>query len=179
VYRCISVDEAVEEFTRSLTGILDRSEMAPVKRFQSRHHYASWLSEDTKCLMTSRDEAMTRYSRTQLPEDWETARMLRNQVTRRLKTEKCSDVRRRIRNCEEEQDSGPSGRTFVHTLAGAAPVRRVSSSPPPAPWPSSRTASMVKMVRRYVLSCRGRVIQLPHCVSLWNHALTLALPASL
>ena len=96
----------MEEFTRSLTGILDRSEMAPVKRFQSRHHYASWLSEDTKCLMTSRDEAMTRYSRTQLPEDWETARMLRNQVTRRLKTEKCSDVRRRIRNCEEEQDSG-------------------------------------------------------------------------
>ena len=51
VYRCISVDEAVEEFTRSLTGILDRSEMAPVKRFQSRHHYANWLSEDTKCLI--------------------------------------------------------------------------------------------------------------------------------
>ena len=54
----------------------------------------------------SRKEAMTRSSRTQLPEDWEAARRLRNQVTRRLKTEKCSDVRRRIRNCEEEQDSG-------------------------------------------------------------------------
>ena len=106
VYRCTGVDEAVEEFTRSLTSIIDRTDMAPMKRFQSRHHYASWLSEDTKSFMASRDEAMTRYSRTQLPEDWEAARRLRNQVTRRLKTEKCSDVRRQIRNCEEEQDSG-------------------------------------------------------------------------
>ena len=96
----------MEEFTRSLTSILDGTNMATVKRFQSRHHYASWLSKETKSFLMSRKEAMTRSSRTQLPEDWEAARRLRNQVTRQLKTEKCSDVRRIIGNCQEEQDSG-------------------------------------------------------------------------
>ena len=106
VYRCVNVDEAVEVFTKSLTSILDRPEMAPVKRFQSRRHYASWLSDETKTLMITRDEAMKKYNRTLLPEDWEAARSIRNHVTRLLKSEKCRDVRKRIKNCEEEQDSG-------------------------------------------------------------------------
>ena len=59
----------MEEFTRSLTSILDRTDMATVKRFQSWRHYASWLSVETKSFMTSREEAMTRGSRTQFPED--------------------------------------------------------------------------------------------------------------
>ena len=97
---------AVEEFTRSLTSILDRHDMAPMRRFQSRHHYASWLSDETKNLMTARDKAMTRYTRTQLPEDWEAARKLRNKVTRLLKSEKCNYARQKTGYCEQENDSG-------------------------------------------------------------------------
>ena len=96
----------MEEFTRSITNILDRPDMAPVRKFQCRHHYASLLSDETKNLMVARDEATTRYTRTQLPEDWEAARKLRNQVTRLLKSEKSNDARKKIQDCEEEKDSG-------------------------------------------------------------------------
>ena len=87
----------MEEFTRSIT----RPDMAPVRKFQCRPHYASWLSDGTKNLMVARDEAMSRYTRTQLPEDWEAARKLRNKVS-----EKSTDARKKIQNCEEEKDSG-------------------------------------------------------------------------
>ena len=106
VYQCSSVDEAVQEFTRNLTSIVDRHDMAPIRRFQSRHHYASWLSDETKNFTTARDEAMTRYTRTQLPEDWEAARKLRNKVTKLLKSEKCNHARQKIGSCEEDKDSG-------------------------------------------------------------------------
>ena len=106
VYSCTDVDQAVSMFTSNITSILDRSDMAPVKMFQSRVHYASWLSDETKDIMKQRDEAMAQYNRTHLPEDWEVARGLRNKVTRLLKTEKCNSARKKIQQCEFERDSG-------------------------------------------------------------------------
>ena len=106
VYKCDSVDMAVEAFTRCLTCILDRPDMAPVRRFQSRRHYACWLSDETKGLMAARDEAMATFATSGLPEDWEAARALRNTVTRKLKSEKIRDVREKVRRCEEERDTG-------------------------------------------------------------------------
>ena len=35
VYSCTNVDKAVAIFTRNITSILDRQDMAPVKTFQS------------------------------------------------------------------------------------------------------------------------------------------------
>ena len=104
VYECENVDRAVELLTQALTSVLDT--MAPVRRIQLRRHYASWLSEDTKNLMAARDLAMTRFTRTRLPEDWEAARSLRNGVNRLLKSEKMRHVRERVRRCEEQRDSG-------------------------------------------------------------------------
>ena len=98
VYKCTRVDEAVEAFTRCLTGIIDRPDMAPVRTFQARRQYASWLSEETKELMATRDQAMARYNETGLAEDWEAARTLRNTVTRLLKSEKCRHTRRKVRS---------------------------------------------------------------------------------
>ena len=98
VYRCENVDYAVEVFTRCIPSILDRPEMASVRTFQSRRHYASWLSKETKDLLAARDQAMANFNRTGLAEDWDSARTLRNQATRLLKSEKCRDARKKVRS---------------------------------------------------------------------------------
>ena len=127
VYQCESVDEAVMVFSKCLTSILDRPDMAPVRRFQSRRQYAAWLSEGTKNLMVRRDEAMARHATSGLAEDWEAARALRNHVTRRLKSEKCRDTREKVRRSEEERDSGRVWRNIRGYLgwggAGGAPTK--------------------------------------------------------
>ena len=69
VYSCDNVDDALALFTSKITNILDREDMAPVKLFQSRLNYASWLSDDTKLLMEIRDRAMEKYNRTRQPTD--------------------------------------------------------------------------------------------------------------
>ena len=106
VYKSENVDEAVEIFTKNLTRILDRRDMAPIKTFQSRHHYASWLSQETKEMMEKRDKAIKKYSETRKPQDWEEAKALRNKVIRRLKTEKMRNMREKIAKCEKEKDCG-------------------------------------------------------------------------
>ena len=106
LYVSENVDEAVELFTKNMTAILDREDMAPMKTFQSRHNYVSWLSESTKEMMIKRDEAVKRFSESKNPADWEEAREMRNKVNRRLKTEKMRNMREKISNCEEERDVG-------------------------------------------------------------------------
>ena len=46
VYSCNDVDLAVDIFTKKLTDILDK--MAPLKRFQIKTKYATWVSDATK-----------------------------------------------------------------------------------------------------------------------------------
>ena len=127
VYKCEDVNEAVEVFTNCITAILDRPDMAPMRTFQARRHYASWLSEETKVLMATRDQAMAEFNRTGQAEDWNRARTLRNQVTRLLKTEKCRDARRKVKNCEEERDVGRVWQNIRGYLGwggtGGAPTR--------------------------------------------------------
>ena len=106
LYVSENVDESVELFTKNMTAILDREDMAPMKTFQSRHNYASWLSESTKEMMIKRDEAVKRFSESKNPADWEEAREMRNKVNRRLKTEKMRNMREKISHCEEERDVG-------------------------------------------------------------------------
>ena len=59
LYTSENVDEAVAMFTKNLTTILDREDMAPIKTFQSRQNYASWLSEETKAMMVAIAEPST------------------------------------------------------------------------------------------------------------------------
>ena len=46
VYSCNNVDIAVDFFTKKLTDILDR--LAPVKKFQIKAKYATWITKTTK-----------------------------------------------------------------------------------------------------------------------------------
>ena len=59
VYKCENVNDAVQVFTKLVCEILDRDDMAPIKTFQQRRKYATWLSEETKLLMAERDEAVS------------------------------------------------------------------------------------------------------------------------
>ena len=53
VYASQDVDEAVDIFTKKLPNILDK--MAPVKKFQVKTKYATWLSDDSKEKIVERD----------------------------------------------------------------------------------------------------------------------------
>ena len=86
VYACTDVDEAVKIFTEKVTSILHQ--FAPIKTIQVRTNYAPWISRDTLDLMKERNMAQQRASMSNLHEDWEFYRQLRNHVTRILKNEK-------------------------------------------------------------------------------------------
>ena len=79
VYSCQDVDLAVDIFTGKLTEILDR--MAPVKKFQVRTKYAAWVSDSTKEKIKERDAAQLKAATTQLNEDWNKYKMLRNDLS--------------------------------------------------------------------------------------------------
>ena len=104
VYSCDNVDEATECLSNKLNSILDRADMAPVKVFQPRKHFAPWLSDDTKTLMTQRDSAQVRYNSSLRAEDWEPYRLLRNKVTMKLKNEKIMWSKANIERSEGEKD---------------------------------------------------------------------------
>ena len=76
IYSCSDVDMAVDIFTRKLTDILD--EMAPVKTFQMRTKYATWVSEATLNRMKDRNLAQQTASLTGSQEDWRLYKELRN-----------------------------------------------------------------------------------------------------
>ena len=74
--------------------------MAPVKTFQHKQQYASWLSDQTKDVMTERDLARMQAQLTGTPEDCIKANMLRNRCTRLLRTEKHCYLKLKLDKCE-------------------------------------------------------------------------------
>ena len=66
--------------------ILD--ELAPIRTFQTRVNYAPWLSDETKLFKKQREEAQEKAARTNDLEDWRLFRAIRNQVTRRSRSDK-------------------------------------------------------------------------------------------
>ena len=105
VYSCENVDTAVQVLTDKISDILNRKDMAPVKMFQPRDHYAPWLSDETKIIMGQRDNAQTLYNSSLSAENWESYRQLRNSVTRRLRNEKVDWMKAKIQSSEHERDA--------------------------------------------------------------------------
>ena len=104
VYASEDVDVAVDIFTKKLTDILDR--MAPVKKFQVRTKYATWLSEDTKEKIKDRDRAQEVAALSGSQEHWSVYKQLRNDLTTVLRKEKLSWEQGKLEQCEQDQDSG-------------------------------------------------------------------------
>ena len=103
VYSCNDVDVAVDIFTGILTDILDI--MAPIKTFQLRTKYATWVSKGTLQKIKSRNEAQQVASQTGLQADWEAYKKLRNQVTSLLRRDKQVWHQSKLASCEEINDS--------------------------------------------------------------------------
>ena len=104
VYNCESVDQAVNVFTKLICNILDRKDMAPIKRIQQSQQYTPWLSEQTKIKMLKRDVAVAAAHKSSKPEDGNVATNLRNQCTQLLKTEKQRSLKDKLDKCEDEKD---------------------------------------------------------------------------
>ena len=111
------MDIAVHIFTEKLTNILDR--MAPVRKFQTRVKYASWISQDLKAKIKNRDSAQEKASKTGLIHDWEVYKKKRNEVISLLKKEKESWQRTKIENCEEKKTVVNCGKMYLVGSTGA------------------------------------------------------------
>ena len=104
VFKCTKVDDAVIVLTQISCKILDREEMAPIKTFQMRQHYAPWLSEETKSVMADRDAAVSAARQSGNVEDLSVATKLRNKCTRLLRNEKHKYLQNKLASCENEND---------------------------------------------------------------------------
>ena len=86
VYQSEDVDEAVSILTAKLNSILDI--MAPVKTFQTNSKYCPWLSGKTKILILERNKAQQLLSENRTEENFKEFKRLRNEVTKKLKSDK-------------------------------------------------------------------------------------------
>ena len=86
VYTSEDPNQAAKLLTTKLTNVLDV--MAPVRRIQVRKKYVPWLSEGTKKLIKTRDEAQAKAAISKDQDDWRNFKNLRNSVTGRARDEK-------------------------------------------------------------------------------------------
>ena len=115
VYSCNNVDLAVDRFTTKLTEILDS--MAPVKTFQVRTKYAAWVSDSTKEMIRERNAAQAKASNTQLKEDWDNYKRLRNNLAVVKKKEKLAWQQHKLQTCEESGDHGKLWKNILGWLS--------------------------------------------------------------
>ena len=80
--------------------------MAPVKKFQVKTKYAAWVSEKTKEKIKTRDAAQLTAATTQLGEDWDKYRRLRNDLAAIKKKEKLEWQKAKLEACEDTGDHG-------------------------------------------------------------------------
>ena len=80
--------------------------MAPVKTFQVRTKYAAWVSDSTKEKIQARDAAQLAAATSQLKEDWDRFRRLRNELAVVKRREKLAWQQQKLETCEESGDCG-------------------------------------------------------------------------
>ena len=68
--------------------LLGLDEMAPVKTIKLRKNYASWLTKETRTLLTERDNAQKHAATTKNQDDWRLYKNLRNRATSKMREEK-------------------------------------------------------------------------------------------
>ena len=97
------VNVANSLFEEKLGGIMD--ECAPMKTVQVRSRYNNWIREDTKKEMRMRDAARVTARNTDLDEDWEEFKRLRNSCTVKQRNDKKHHLKAVYSGIEEERDT--------------------------------------------------------------------------
>ena len=87
-----------------MTAILKK--MEPIKKFQVRTKYAAWISDSTNEKIKARDEAQVTAATTQLKEDRDKYKRLRNDLSGVKKKEKLAWHQNKLEACEESGDYG-------------------------------------------------------------------------
>ena len=123
LYRCEDPEEAARIFTNKLNSVLD--EMAPVKKFQVRNHYAPWLTSSTKALITERDLAQLKAAKSGAENDWKLFKQLRNRINNKLKAERRQWQARRLENCTNTSDTWRIIKSWLGWSCGGPPTRLV------------------------------------------------------
>ena len=79
-------------------------EMAPFHKVQVRNHFTPWVSEETKALMQSRDDARTKAVQSSQEEDWKSYRRLRNKCSTEVVRDRNKYNADRYESCENNND---------------------------------------------------------------------------
>nr|CAH7740149.1 unnamed protein product [Callosobruchus chinensis] len=82
------IDAKVNILSNNILNLFDKH--APYKRVKVSKPKAPWLTQNLREAIKCRDKALIKFKRSRDPEDWEAYRLLRNQVTANVRTEKCS-----------------------------------------------------------------------------------------
>ena len=80
--------------------------MAPVKTFQVRTKYVAWVSDITKEKIKARDAAQVSAPTSQLKEDWDIYKRLRNNLSVVKRKEKLAWQHQKLEDSEESGDFG-------------------------------------------------------------------------
>ena len=126
IYLCDDPDTAANLITSKLNNILD--EMAPIKVVQVRTHYAPWMSKDTKAKAKERDIAQKKAAETQVAEDWEAYKELRNSVSSTLKKEKKSWQEQKLQSFGNDTSSvWKNVKSWLGWTSGGSPTMLVEN----------------------------------------------------
>ena len=79
--------------------------MAPVKTVQIRKYYASWLTKETKLLLTERNRAQNYAAQTGNVDDWRLYKSLRNSANSKMRAEKKAWERKRLDHVENNSSN--------------------------------------------------------------------------
>ena len=82
LYNSTSVSASYGIFEQKIRSILD--DMAPMRNIQIRNNYKSWVSQEAKTMMESRNTLRIQASRSQLPADWKKYKDIKNKCTMKL-----------------------------------------------------------------------------------------------
>ena len=127
VYSCNDADIAVDIFTKKLTNILEK--MAPVKKFQIKSKYATWVKDATKDRMKARNQAQETAALTGSEEDWAIYKAMRNEVTGLLRQDKLIWQQDKLKSCEETCDTGKLWKNILGWLnwsSSSSPTKLLS-----------------------------------------------------
>ena len=103
LFRTENVDLANSIFEEQLTKILDQE--APIKNIQQRKGYKSWVEQDTKIMMSERDNKREEARLTKDRIKWDEYKILRNKCTKKLTKDKQAFYERLYKSCESKSDT--------------------------------------------------------------------------
>ena len=103
LFQTENVNLANSIFEEKFLEILEQE--APMKNFQHRKNYKSWIGQDTKLLIEERNLAKEEARITKNRQKWETYKILRNKCTKKVVQDKQLFFRKLYESCESENDT--------------------------------------------------------------------------